>query len=84
MERTRYLFRSRSLFFSVFRLLPLLNDEYTLPPPAGKELLPLTHAQFVRARLKSLRCVPVRHMAQDTAEHGDATVGVGVGEFSGD
>ena len=24
-------------FFSVFRLLPILNDEYTLPPPAGKD-----------------------------------------------
>jgi len=38
------LFISRSLFFfsrcitqSVFRLLPLLNDEYTQPTPAGKE-----------------------------------------------
>ena len=45
------------------RLLPLLNDEYTLPPPAGKERY--CHSRMRSAyvllgrRLKSLRCVPV-------------------------
>ena len=69
------LFISRSLFFfsrcitqSVFRLLSLLNDEYTLPPPAGKESY--CHSRMrssyvlLGRRLKSLRCVPVRHMAK--------------------
>ena len=68
-------FISRSLFFfslcikqSVFRLLPLLNDEYTLPTPAGKESY--CHSRMrssyvlLGRRLKSLRCVPVRHMAK--------------------
>ena len=57
-------------FFSVFRLLPILNDEYTLPPPAGK------------AEVFAV-CSSATH-GQDAGEHGDATVGVGVGEFSGD
>ena len=76
-ERTRYLLFvciTQSVLLlsvimqSVFRLLPLLNDEYTLPPPAGKESY--CHSRMRSAyvllgrRLKSLRCVPVWHMAK--------------------
>ena len=96
MERTRYLlfvYITQSVLLlsvitqSVFRLLPLLNDEYTLPPPAGKESY--CHSRMrssyvlLGRRLKSLRCVPVRHMAKTQRREDDATVGVRLCQFFG-
>ena len=82
------LFISRSLFFfsvfRLFRLLPLLNDEYTLPPPAGKESYCHSCMRSSYVLGSDLRCVPVREVGKYAGESGDATVGVGVGDFSGD
>ena len=59
------------IYHAVCRL-PLLNDEYTLPPPAGKESY--CHSRMrsayvlLRRRLKSLRCVPVQLFGQDAED----------------
>ena len=66
---------------SVFRL-PLLNDEYTLPPPAGKESY--CHSRMCSGyvllgrQLKSLRCVPVRLLAKTQETWGDTVGSVGM------
>ena len=64
-------------FFSVFRLLPILNDEYTLPPPAGKE-------SYCHSRMRSsyvLGCSKAVYFSathgQDAGELVDGSVGVG-------